>query len=83
MGDVYLAADQKLKRQVALKVLPSEMSRDPSCGAGMGACSWTATARVTAKKAGRLLEEALAAYRQLGMPLYAEIVESLLKEASR
>ncbi len=35
------------------------------------------------EKAGRLLEEALAAYRKLGMPLYAEIVESLLKEASR
>ncbi len=35
------------------------------------------------EKAGRLLEEALAAYRKLGMPLYAEIAESLLKEASR
>ena len=34
-------------------------------------------------KAERLLDEALAAYRKLGMPLYAAIVESLLKEASR
>jgi len=33
-------------------------------------------------KAERLLDEALAAYRKLGMPLYAAIVESLLKEAS-
>ena len=29
MGDVYRAVDKKLKRDVALKVLPSEMSRDP------------------------------------------------------
>jgi hypothetical protein len=35
------------------------------------------------EKAERLLEEALAAYRKLGMPIYMEILESLLKEASR
>src|SRR5262249_4998016 len=29
MGQVYLASDSKLKRDVAIKVLPSEFSRDP------------------------------------------------------
>src|SRR5262249_8925258 len=29
MGHVYLASDSKLKRDVAIKVLPSEFSRDP------------------------------------------------------
>ncbi len=29
MGEVYLAEDQNLKRQVALKVMPPEMAADP------------------------------------------------------
>ena len=29
MGEVYLATDSKLDRQVAIKVLPESMTRDP------------------------------------------------------
>ena len=29
MGEVYLAIDMKLKREVAVKVLPSELAADP------------------------------------------------------
>ena len=29
MGEVYRARDSKLKREVAIKILPAEFSRDP------------------------------------------------------
>jgi len=30
MGEVYRARDTKLKREVAIKILPDEFSRDPA-----------------------------------------------------
>ena len=34
MGEVYRARDTKLKRDVAIKVLPGEFARNPTCHAG-------------------------------------------------
>jgi serine/threonine protein kinase len=34
MGEVYRSTDIKLKREVAIKVLPDDVARDPEIGGG-------------------------------------------------
>ena len=40
MGEVYLAEDTRLKRKVALKVLPPEMAGDPNRLERFQAAAW-------------------------------------------
>jgi serine/threonine-protein kinase len=40
MGEVYLAEDTKLNRQVALNFLPQHLCRDANCRAGRNERKW-------------------------------------------
>src|SRR5262249_34425679 len=66
MGEVYLARDTKLKRDVAIKILPDEFSQDPnrlarfqreaevlaSLNHPNAVCFWEDFARTTPEEAG-------------------------------